>query len=450
MTRTFENEISENDDYCSVKILPWKRTKKIVVIRHGEGFHNVAGKKNYANYKSPQYEDAQLTPLGWDQARSLGRYIRRQKIHVDLVVVSPMTRALQTAVGVFGIPSSSIEPLLVSPTSPLPFKLLMPAQEAIHDKQSPQEAFFVSTPLVDEASEIPDPDPRMTKNNSLNSDVSFQQTNVTPPFISHELCREIIGLHPCDRRSETAVYRKHFPGIDFSKVTVENDIHWRVDERESHAKIKRRGSAFLRWLMQRPEETIAVVSHASFLHHLIGERYETHERWSGINGRGDIGSSKKGNHANDDRGKMDGLTQLALDAPFDNCEMRTVVISDSHESEECTTGLLRDGMPGGRRSPYDKDLSHNYVRMFMGWELAEAEGIRERGILEKGSYDPVEQEEGREGSASRRSEEGIQRREEVEGNDADNKRKATMTAFGRMYYPGGSDVVTEVSSRVIE
>jgi hypothetical protein len=45
------------------------------LIRHGEGFHNVAGQKDYHAYKSWDFEDAHLTDYGWDQVnghRSMG------------------------------------------------------------------------------------------------------------------------------------------------------------------------------------------------------------------------------------------------------------------------------------------------------------------------------------------------------------------------------------------
>jgi broad specificity phosphatase PhoE len=36
-------------------------------VRHGEGFHNVAGKNDYSQYKRWDLEDANLTELGWQQ-----------------------------------------------------------------------------------------------------------------------------------------------------------------------------------------------------------------------------------------------------------------------------------------------------------------------------------------------------------------------------------------------
>lgn len=39
-------------------------------MRHGEGFHNVAGRIDHENYKSWDYEDSHLTEYGWKQVSS--------------------------------------------------------------------------------------------------------------------------------------------------------------------------------------------------------------------------------------------------------------------------------------------------------------------------------------------------------------------------------------------
>ena len=36
-------------------------------VRHGEGYHNVAGRKSTEEYKKEDYADAHLTELGWTQ-----------------------------------------------------------------------------------------------------------------------------------------------------------------------------------------------------------------------------------------------------------------------------------------------------------------------------------------------------------------------------------------------
>jgi broad specificity phosphatase PhoE len=83
----------------------------ILCIRHGESTFNAAWA---ANRTDPMLWDARLSATGEEQVRqarvSLSRY------PVELVLVSPLTRALQTAVGLFGggpsAPSFLVVPLL--------------------------------------------------------------------------------------------------------------------------------------------------------------------------------------------------------------------------------------------------------------------------------------------------------------------------------------------------
>ncbi len=63
-----------------------------------------AGRLDEANYLSTDYFDAHLTEEGWRQAHALRAHIKAlpEPVGVDVVIVSPLTRALETAVGVFG------------------------------------------------------------------------------------------------------------------------------------------------------------------------------------------------------------------------------------------------------------------------------------------------------------------------------------------------------------
>jgi len=70
----------------------------IHLIRHGEGFHNVAGHADVAEYRSYTWQDAHLTPRGWRQAQALGAHIRAAAFPVEVVIVSPLSRTLETAV----------------------------------------------------------------------------------------------------------------------------------------------------------------------------------------------------------------------------------------------------------------------------------------------------------------------------------------------------------------
>jgi hypothetical protein len=49
-----------NSRYCGL-------TKPCIQVRHAQGLHNVEGEKNYKAYLNPEYLDAPLTQLGWQQ-----------------------------------------------------------------------------------------------------------------------------------------------------------------------------------------------------------------------------------------------------------------------------------------------------------------------------------------------------------------------------------------------
>ena len=119
-------------------------------VRHGQGFHNVAGHADPKNYLSWDYEDAHLTDFGWQQviihghlshnqgslqqdhglrfciivavrqdfivhskkrgtsyqmmqAAALKRHNKTEpNVRPEVIIVSPMTRAIETAIGAFG------------------------------------------------------------------------------------------------------------------------------------------------------------------------------------------------------------------------------------------------------------------------------------------------------------------------------------------------------------
>ena len=85
----------------------------------------MAGRQDNLNYLSQDYFDAHLTELGWRQAHALRDHIRAlaEPLGVDVVIVSPLSRALETAVGVFGgaelLPGEEGEPLMALKSEPV-------------------------------------------------------------------------------------------------------------------------------------------------------------------------------------------------------------------------------------------------------------------------------------------------------------------------------------------
>eukprot|EP00850_Spirogloea_muscicola_P000676 SM000002S05756 [mRNA] locus=s2:2029874:2032373:+ [translate_table: standard] len=181
-------------------LYPAHATKSIHLIRHGQGFHNVAGETDYGAYMSAEYFDAALTPMGWQQTTALKNHIQNLPggLPVDLVVVSPLMRTMQTAAGVFG-----------------------------------------SGKVVDGDSQIP-----LMVSNVGKSEVGPISSKGCPPFVAVEMCREHL-------------------------VETDEDTWWQADVRESEEQLTTRGQLFCQWLMKRNERNIAVVSHSSFLLHML-------------------------------------------------------------------------------------------------------------------------------------------------------------------------------------
>ncbi|VAH40728.1 unnamed protein product [Triticum turgidum subsp. durum] len=206
-------------------LYPAHRCKTIYLVRHAQGIHNVEGEKDFAAYKSHALLDAQLTPLGWSQVDTLRDHVTKCGLakKIELVIVSPLLRTIQTAVGVFGggnyIDGASASPLMV--------------EGAGNSERQPIS--------------------------SLNC----------PPFLAVEACREHLGVHPCDKRSSITKYRTLFPAIDFSLIENDEDVLWEPDVRETNESVALRGMKFFDWLWTREEKEIAIVSHSGFLYHTL-------------------------------------------------------------------------------------------------------------------------------------------------------------------------------------
>mmetsp|Transcript_36723 Transcript_36723/g.67211 ORF Transcript_36723/g.67211 Transcript_36723/m.67211 type:complete len:310 (+) Transcript_36723:43-972(+) len=202
-----------------------ERTKKVHFIRHAEGFHNVETTKtgtteclergaNQAT-EHPLW-DSRLTEKGIEQAQALKGHLERRPsggrsfTAFDLVVVSPLTRTLETAQHIFG-----------------------PARK-------PGMPAFM-----------------------------FKGEAPPPRILVREECRERWGKYVCDGRRPMREIIPEFPLFDFSEVEYDEDVFFTQDEREPEAHTCARAVQFLEWLNKRPEKCIAVVTHSSFLRHLF-------------------------------------------------------------------------------------------------------------------------------------------------------------------------------------
>ncbi|KAJ6385520.1 hypothetical protein OIU77_028658 [Salix suchowensis] len=174
---------------------------------------------------NPEYLDAPLTQLGWQQVDNLRKHVHASGLskRVGLVVTSPLLRTLQTAVGVFG-------------------------GEGYKDRMT-------ALPL-------------MVANVGSSGRAAISSHN-SPPFIAVEDCREHFGVHPCDKRHNVSDYQFLFPAVDFSLIETDEDVLWKADVRETTEELAARGLKFYNWLWTRKEKEIAIVTHSGFLVHTL-------------------------------------------------------------------------------------------------------------------------------------------------------------------------------------
>lgn len=213
---------SEMNSTANEGVYPLHRSKTIHLVRHAQGVHNVAGEKDHSAYMSEELFDAHLTPLGWKQVDNLRKHVHASGLSkkIELVVVSPLLRTMQTAVGAFGGEASADGP------------------------------------------------PLMAENTGSSNRPAISSLNC-PPFVAVELCREHLGVHPCDRRRSISEYKPMFPAIDFSLIENDGDVLWTPDTREKNEDVAARGLKFMKWLLTREEKEIAVVTHSGFLYHTL-------------------------------------------------------------------------------------------------------------------------------------------------------------------------------------
>ncbi|XP_018680031.2 phosphoglycerate mutase-like protein 2 isoform X1 [Musa acuminata AAA Group] len=212
----------EMDGVTSSGLFPLQRCKTIHLVRHAQGIHNKGHEKDHRAYSSPEFFDAHLTPLGWDQVDNLRKHIKSCGLskRIELVIASPLLRTMQTAVGVFG-------------------------GDGYDDGVN-------NTP------------PLMVENTGDSGRPAISSLNC-PPFVVVEDCRERLGVNPCDKRRSISEYQKLFPAIDFSLIENDEDILWKADIRETDEEVAARGVKFISWLCTLKEKEIAVVTHSAFL-----------------------------------------------------------------------------------------------------------------------------------------------------------------------------------------
>ena len=222
------------------------------IVRHAEGYHNVN-----TDYRNPNNLDATLTEDGIEQCKQLSRRLQDDEhFTIDCIISSPMRRALQTAY-------HSFEHIL--------------------------------------------------EDNSQDIESSSKDNKETIPFVACEHWRETVN-YVCDIRIPRSQAVQDFPYADFGNIEHEDDPIWKYYEdkfgslekytktRESvdDIRLSERGKRAWRTIAQRPEQSLAVVSHSAFFFHMFT--------------RPELGIVSY---------EDDAVKQLMEDG-FENCEMRSL------------------------------------------------------------------------------------------------------------------------------
>ncbi|KAH0877053.1 hypothetical protein HID58_064447 [Brassica napus] len=232
-------------ELCGVQTLCFSSPnfKTLRLVRHAQGIHNVAIEKGELTGLSGKLFDARLSQTGIQQVSDMRKEISKSGLlnTVQLVITSPLRRAMQTSVGIFR------------------------GQE------------------------------------DMNQSDIFPKANNSPPIVALEICRERMGLYPCDKRESIGTYRTCFSEIDFTMIESGEDTLWQAEEREDMEDVSARGLHFLKWLWERPEKDIAVVSHGIFLQQTLRALHEK------------IGTPVEDNHLK----------------RFANCELRSIRLEKS-------------------------------------------------------------------------------------------------------------------------
>lgn len=192
--------------------------KTIYLIRHGQSTHNSHCFVNEgADLNDSRYIDAALTPLGESQARELAPQL--QHLNPDLLVCSPLSRAIQTC--------------------------LLACQQ-------------ISKPIlvVRECAE------RVAFSCDIGRSVELLQKDFPQPNYEFVQPPEAWWWMPQDLNDRTTeglltLLRKHPVGA--YKVC------------EPMESLQKRVNAFRSWLLERPEKKIAVFAHGVFLTKFLGD-----------------------------------------------------------------------------------------------------------------------------------------------------------------------------------
>ena len=224
-----------------IDLKPMRRV--IHFIRHAQGQHNLAIHDDPYNWHfGTNLLDPVLTTTGMRQCEEFAENTAQCLNNVQLVVVSPMNRTIQTA------------------TRTLP-------------------------QLVNRVQ-----------------------------WIALESVREQVGTHSCDQRMPLSWHRANYRHVNFDGITFDSDMlktaYQQCDSSEPSSHVIQRCMEFIKWLSNRPEQEIVVVSHYNFLFHLFAYVFTVSGSGQEVTINSGIDCKQPGNQTKN----------------FRNCEMRSLIL----------------------------------------------------------------------------------------------------------------------------
>ncbi|KAL7542560.1 hypothetical protein ACHAWF_007200 [Thalassiosira exigua] len=217
----------------SSKAVAPSKTKRVLVVRHGEAAHNPraeAARKNGCSMEEflkitneDDVLDSELTELGVSQGTNTGQlaHVRHALSNVELVVSSPLSRALRTA-------------------------------DLVHPPSNATE----------------------------------HATGLAPRRVCKEDFREHHGHFLCTKRLPRSTLEDKFQSWDFSEIPATEES-W-TEKFESRDSCSARGYQSLLWLLNQRENSVLLVCHGSLLNLVMNK----HEKVVLVDGR--EGSEQEG------------------------------------------------------------------------------------------------------------------------------------------------------------
>ncbi|KAF3571530.1 hypothetical protein F2Q69_00060593, partial [Brassica cretica] len=232
-------------------------------VRHAQGIHNVVLEEKRGIdeigdvHLSPKLFDAPLSPKGVQQVSEQHIQILESGLlnTIELVITSPLRRAMETAVGIFrghkDINLSHNFPPIVA--LELCRERMVRHAQGIHNvvleekreideigdvhlspklfdaplspkgvqQVSEQHKQIVESGLLNNIELVITSPLRRAMETAVGIFRGHKDINLShnfPPIVALELCRERMGLYPCDRRESISTRRICFPEIDFTMV----------------------------------------------------------------------------------------------------------------------------------------------------------------------------------------------------------------------------------------